>query len=227
MKKIACLLSAVLMLAGAAQADMLVFDGVDYDVFITDPVSDGTLISFELFAVNTTAEAGKNPSGIGASTTEAGAMGFFGDLHQNGLALYGITSPMNDSAFADAFDTHFLFGPSDVISVVAPAEDGGLAASPMGGNYSFGSFLIGDVGLLGGNASATWSIAQFVLADPGQPLGVAAYQAEGSVLDAFFKLAGQGGNSEDIAFALVPVPEPATMSLLAIGGVAALIRRRK
>lgn len=227
MKKIACLLSAVLMLACAAQADMLVFSGVDYDVFITDPVTTGSLISFELFAVNTSGEAGKNPSGIGASTTQAGDMGFDGAFHQNGLPAYGVTSPMNDSSFADGLDTHFLFGPADVISVVAPAEDQGVAASPLGGMYSFGSYLIGDVGLLGGNASASWSIAQFVLADPGQPLMATSYQAEGSVMDAFFKLAGQGGNSEDVAFSLVPVPEPATMSLLAIGGVAALIRRRK
>ena len=231
MKKIACLLSAVLMLAGAAHADILVFDGVEYDVFITDPVPVGTtLVSFDLVVTNMTGDAGKNPSGLMANTNALGSMGFFGDLHQHDWALVSFTSPMNDNpSFADAFDTHFLFGPADIVTAVAPTEDSGLApsAEPAAlGDHSFGSFLTGGVALLGGNPSASWSIAQFVIEDPGAPIVGAALGAEGSVLDAFFQVAGAEGGKENIGFSLV-VPEPATMSLLAVGGVAALIRRRK
>jgi hypothetical protein len=234
MKKIACLLSAVLMLAGAAQAEILVFSGTSFDVLITDPVPVGTtgsLIGFDLVIRNTTGDSAMNPSGLMAMTNSLGDMGFFGDFHQYDWTMVGITSPdATNATFATALDTHFTFTSTQVVTAVAPAEDSGLAASaevPAMGVYSFGSFLTGGVALVGGNASTDWTLAHFVVADPGQPLTGGAFGAEGAAVDAFFQIAGQGGSKENLSFSIVPIPEPATMSLLAAGGIAALIRRRK
>ncbi len=233
MKKIACLLSAVLMLAGAAQAEIMVYSGTLFDVLITDPApvgGTGTLVAFDLVIRNKSADPGLNPSGLMAMDNALGSMGFFGDFHQNGFPAAMLTSPdASNPTFADALDTHFLFTSTQVVTAVAPTEDQGVAPSAEVGafTYSFGTFLTGGVALIGANPSADWDLAQFVIEDPAQPLTGAALGADGAVADMFFQIAGADGSKENIAFSLVPVPEPATMSLLAVGGIAALIRRRK
>ena len=65
-----------------------------------------------------------------------------------------------------------------------------------------------------------------VIKDPGQPLVGVPYMDPLSLVDNFYLATGPNGG-ENVQFGIGVVPEPATMSLLAIGGVAALIRRRK
>ncbi|MHC4562705.1 MAG: PEP-CTERM sorting domain-containing protein, partial [Planctomycetota bacterium] len=72
------------------------------------------------------------------------------------------------------------------------------------GYVLFGDNLTGSMAIV--NVGATWDIAQVVTNDVG------------SVSMNFF-LSGVGGGEV--------IPEPATMGLLVIGGLGALIRRRK
>ncbi len=234
MKATASLLALLFLFVGAAQAEILVFSGTSFDVLITDPVPVGTtgsLIGFDLVIRNTTGDSAMNPSGLMAMTNSLGDMGFFGDFHQYDWTMVGITSPdATNATFATALDTHFTFTSTQVVTAVAPAEDSGLAASaevPVMGVYSFGSFLTGGVALIGGNADTDWDLLHVVIEDRVQCLFASSFAPDhpSSVFSAFFQIAGQDGSKENIAFSLV-LPEPATMSLLALGG-AALLRRRK
>ncbi len=233
MKTIASLLVVLFLLTGGANAEIMVYQGTNYDVLISDPVSvggTGTLTSFDLIVRNKTGDAAKNPSGLMAMDNALGSMGFFGDFHQNGFPAASLTSPDATSAvFADALDTHFLFTSAEVVTAVAPAEDQGVAPSGEVGafTYSFGSFLTAGVGLLGGNDSEDWDLAQFVIEDPGAPMMGKWFDPADpwNKVNAFFQIAGADGSKENIAFSIGMIPEPATMSLLALGGVA-LLRRR-
>jgi hypothetical protein len=237
MKRIAVMLLAVALLTGIASADTLVFTGAVYDAFITVPVPVGdgseSLIAFDLYFVNKgdtnkafdTFDDQSNPAFTGIT----------GALHQqDGPALLAWTPTMSQTAFATALDSHFITLDANLINVVAPNETRGLApsteavdaASPFTafGAVSFGDYMGGVFTDLTQIGVSPRFLAHLVITDPGLELGPVAYGT--GLVDNFYLASGPGGG-EVVQFGIGVIPEPATMSLLAIGGIAALIRRRK
>ncbi|MHC4563530.1 MAG: PEP-CTERM sorting domain-containing protein, partial [Planctomycetota bacterium] len=74
------------------------------------------------------------------------------------------------------------------------------------GYVLFGDNLTGSMAIV--NVGATWDIAQVVTNDVGS-------------IEAFFFLSGVTGGE----IIQIPIPEPATMGLLTLGGLALLKRR--
>jgi hypothetical protein len=229
MKKIACLLSAVAVLtASVACADIVQPAGMLlFEARITDPVVVGStggedLVAFDLIFENVSGDAGGNPFNIELAVS--------GLLHQHG-AFGSIFSPTLDGPMSGDLDSHFNVFNADILAVNAPAENGMVATSDIPGglvptygnmdSFSFGNSLTGLFNASGARPAgplrtADWNVAHLV---------VLASDLDGMSI----VVAGELGGTtlaETFEFALM-VPEPATMSLLAMGGVAALIRRRK
>ena len=234
MKKLAVMLLAVAFCAGAANADTLVFSGATYDAFITTPVAVGdgseSLLGFELYLVNTTGDSGFDASAFDGE--EFGYTGFTGVMHQHYSTQLQPTTPNTDSAqFATSIDTHFAFATGDMLIVSSPTEDVASAGTSdeasdapppfdTWGSTDFGNSL---TGIFAVDAASTLTLAYFVVADPGEPLQQVAFGT--GLVNANFFMSGTSGG-EILEFG-IGVPEPATMGLLAIGGLGALIRRRK
>ena len=245
MKRFAVMLLAAALLTGVASADTLVYTGTVYDAFITDPVAVGdgseSLIGFTLYFVNKgdvskafdTFDDVSNPLFTGIT---AGALG--SGLHQHDSTLLGSFSPtLSNPNYATAIDSHFLVLDGNLLNVQAPNEDRLVApsaeASDAGipfdgfGDTSFGTHMGGAFADSTAAGVGTRNLAYLVVQDPGLPLVGVAYGDALSVVDNFYLGSGPGGG-EVVQFGIgVVVPEPATMGLLAIGGIAALIRRRK
>jgi len=233
MKKLAVMLLAVALLAGAANADTLVFSGVRYNAFITTPVVLGgaeNLLGFSLRLVNKTGDNGFNASAFDG--VAFGYTGFTGVMHQHYSAALAPSTPTLDSVqYANNIDTHFAFltsamlivnAPSENVAGAGPSAQASTAPPPfdMFANTDFGNKLTGTFAV---TANANLTLAYFVVKNPGMPLGVV---ATGGLVNANFFMSGTKGG-EVISFKIGGVPEPATMGLLAIGGLGALIRRRK
>ena len=237
MKKIACLLSAVAVLtASAAFADVTQWVGGIYEARITDPVVVGTtpaggdLVAFDLIFENMSGDAGGNPYNLDLGDDVTGR-GIFGNLHQQQVgAPFNLASPTLDGgALSDGLDSHFNVFSADLLSLVDPVEDAFVSASampPSGAYFGFESYSFG--GFLKGLFSAStarpdgplrtvdWNVAQLVVSMDDLMAGTT--MVTGAI----------SGSSliEEFSFPII-VPEPATMSLLAVGGIAALIRRKK
>ena len=213
------------------------FSGAVYDAFITTPVPVGdgseSLIGFTLYFVNKA--DGSKAFDTFDDVSNPAFTGITGELHQHEGPLFSDFSETLTGNFATAIDSHFLVQDANLLSIVAPNETYGVAPSlegtdalpPFNGpgfwDTSFGSHM---GGAFADNASIGVSprnLAYLVIRDPGQPLVGVAYGA--GLVDNYYLATGPGGG-EVVQFG-IGVPEPATMSLLAIGGVAALIRRRK
>jgi len=227
-------LSLVLAFAGAAQADTLVYQTGVYDVFITSPVpvGDGSedLLSVTLYIVNTSGTPDFDPKSFdgtffgytGVTTTEP-------LLHQHdSTALFVVTPVMDNPNFATAIDTHFLVMTAGITIITAPSETRGLALSAeptdappptmnLFGETTFGDQLTGTFSLLGAAPSTRWDLAQLVVPD-GSRVYLDFFMAGGGPLDP---------GPDGVILTDFVIPEPATMSLLAVGGLAVLIRRRK
>ena len=239
MKKLAVTMLIVGLVAGAADADMVVFSGATYDVSISDPVAVGdgseSLLAFTLTVTNTTGDPGFDVSAFDGGdiwppdpppapqepkSTYGGIMGI---LHQHYSATFDPppeATSLLGSQYSTAIDTHFLFTTPQLISVAYPAEDVSLAPSAEATDASspydqfadtdFGEWLRG---VFAATAAPTMDLAYIVVPD-------------GSVVTLDFFMSGrEGGEYIGTSFP-VPVPEPASMSLLALGGLALLRRRR-
>ena len=224
MKKFAVMLLAVSLLAGAANADFKVFDGSVYDVFITTPVAVGdgseSLVSVVLRIENKTGDPGLNASSFDGVTPEFGYTGITGKLHQHiaPLLLPAGSPTMDSPAFATAIDTHFLVVTGDLLIVEAPSEDTTMPSAEASdadpsflpfAETHFGTELTGTFAV---DAVPTLDLAQIVV-----PFG------ETVTLNLFMS----GTSGGEVISTSFLVPEPATMGLLAVGGLGVLIRRRK
>ena len=243
MKRIVSLISVAIMLttAAVASADMTVFSGSIYDVVITNPTPVGAnpagenLMGFMLKIVNTTGNSAFDPGGFNGNTplesnpsnptgpTYAGIMGVF---HNQYLVMDGTSPTIDDPDFATSIDTHFNLLTGDVLLVgKGPTETNNLPAGPTAEPFDatgpwaafamtdFGDRLYGNFALNGGAAGPVWELAYIAA-----PMGSTVFME--------FFVTGVGGG-EDVVGSFPVVPEPATMSLLAIGGIGALLRRRK
>ena len=246
MKTLRGFLIAAVMLAmtNAAAGDILIFSGAVYDIFITDPVAVGdgseNLISFDLKLLNTTG----NPV-FDASAFDGVAFGYTGitsglfnlgtGLHNEYSPALQALTPTLDGQFPTVIDSHFLDVLANMLVISAPSElnfDMGPSAEAVTvlppfdvfGATDFGSQLTGTFAL---TAAPSLSVAQIVIRDPrgpGETLAAVPFGAGVVGLDFF--MSGTGGG-ETFLLDIGVVPEPATMSLLAIGGVTALIRRKR
>ena len=247
MKKLFVMLLAVGLCVGAANADILLTSGPTYDVFITDPVAVGdnseNLISFDLKLVNTTGDAGYNASAFdgvdfGYTGITSGVFNSGSGLHQHWSSVLMMSSPTLDGVYPTAIDTHFLELVGNMTVVTMPSEldwDIGPSAEATDApdapppadinmyrtfaNTDFGSQLTGTFAV---TAVPSLSLAQIVIKDPGGTLKAVPFGTGEVSLD-FFISGPKGGDI--LHFDIVP--EPATMGLLAIGALGALIRRRR
>jgi len=254
MKRIVGLLSVAIMLmtAGVASAgELIVYSGAVYDVLISDvPQMDvgatnpggENLIGFMLKIRNTTGDPLHDPYAFdGVSGTRLGLYTLEPELHNQRVA----STPTLDEEYAGntiitLIDTHFNFMAADVVFVgTAPSETNNLATSveppDASGPYvdywvatggimvGFGDRLYGNFAVVGGAAAdvdgdgdpTTWELAWFAV-----PQDTTIYMN-------FFATSFSPGEVIVGEFTVPVIPEPATMSLLALGGIGALIRRRK
>ena len=247
----------MLMTAGVASAaEMVVFSGAIYDVVIEDapqmdvgvPNPGGeNLIGFMLKIRNKSGNPRLNPAGFDG--VNAGRLGFFTlepELHHQ---HFGSTPTLDEeiagNVTATLIDTHFNFMAVDVLSVITgPSETNNLAPSveptdatgPLSGaaTVAFGDRLYGNFSIVGGAAAdvdgdgdpATWELAWFAV--PGHDrLTMPPYPISTTIFMDFFVTGLDPGEVIVGSFTVPIIPEPATMSLLALGGIGALIRRRK
>lgn len=192
---------ALLAIVGAAQAAVI--------VNVQPLASPGEgLSAFKVVLVSDTNKIAAVECG-GAFTT-----GFTGALYQN--YPYGaVTTPLLSSftGFAGtdiAIDSHFL--PAFDTLVGTPVEDrvaNGLGVFP--NSFGVGTFLKATGGFTAANQVYSLDLAQIVI-----PAGESVnYNMQVSV---------QGEAAQVLSGT---IPEPATLALLTLGGVAALIRRRR
>jgi hypothetical protein len=238
MKKLVSILGVLAICASVASADITVWQGTIYRADISDPVVVGTsggrdLVQFTLKFINESGDVNGNPFNLGLGDPSDATYGVFGELHQHS-AFGSVFSPTLDGPMSDAMDTHFNVLSGEILSVVAPTENANVAPSdipgglvPMYGNmdtYSFGSHIKGLFNASGARPAgplrtADWDVMNIVtFAD-----AIDADLANNIIVK------GEIGGltmSETFDFTISVIPEPATMSLLGLGAVA-LIRRKK
>ena len=115
------------------------------------------------------------------------------------------------TAVEEASDSHFLFLLTELTIVNTPAEDANTLA---GDDGVLPATTVNAVfGIKPASVLQTLDLAQIVIAD-GQP----AVLLNGVLSD---------GSGHKTTLVNIPIPEPASALLLALGGVVALIRRRR
>ena len=231
--------------AAGAGADLPVWTGDIYQVHITDPVPVGAapggenLVGFTLKIVNISGDPGYDPYIFdGASYGRTGFTTETPLLHNQYLVMVGTSPTLDDPDFVTDIDTHFNFLLADVTVIgQAPAETnliGMPTAEPFNAigpwapwaQTDFGDRLYGDFSIDGGAGAdidgdgdpSVWQLAYFAI--PANSDWRWGWGASGGGISMNFYVGGAAGGE------MVGIPEPATMSLLAIG-TAGLLRRRR
>lgn len=204
MKKISAVL-VVLVLAGVASAGLDV--GISSQQIVQVGGEDYTVLT-----INATED-----SGIGVNAFRGGFLDAEVSMNQVGAFDGAMDTPTMDNVGyltpeEAAIDTHFLFEGDDLITVVSPSEE--LDGTTISGDFAFPDFKGADVPLI-----------QIALADAyTDPLWMDD-EATTGLIEYDIYTAGPG--LPETGFSGFIVPEPATMTLLAIGGLGALIRRKR
>jgi len=242
-----------LLAAGAAEAETTVYSGAIYDVIIEPhlfgvdvglPNPGGEdLVGVMLKIRNKSGDPLLNPSGFDGVT--GARLGFYtmepddrGLHHQHFGMTPTLDEEMPGNVTATLIDTHFNFMAADVLFVgTAPSETNNLAPSaeppdatgPFGGfaTVAFGNRLYGNFAVVGGAAAdvdgdgdpATWELAWFAV--PG-----CVPTSESTTIFMNFFVTGFNPGEVIVGQFLIAPPEPATMSLLALGGISLLRKRR-
>ena len=225
MRKFVGLVVMLALVAGTANAETL-YSGTNFDVVRTTPVSVGTAENLVSFTLSIVGKNGKLPSTF--DSTNDGAQ----DANQGGIIAAkmhqeyqtsGMGSPKisptsefwsDNGVTPPDWDSYFLIAESDDWSpITAPGETVNLASSSQSALYAgynfgcnFGDRLYGAFAKKG-TAPSTLDLANICV-------------PSGTALSFDFNVAASDGTTEYI-------PEPATLTLLGLGGVLGLLRRKR
>lgn len=207
MRKLTALLVVALLASSASAA--LSLQVVDEGLLgVTD--GGGNELAYVTLAI--ASDAGGTPNAYDG--------GFYGPLHQahGNWGRDPVVTPTTEEFYPGdpiELDSHFTFESADILPQTAPDEDVAASYYASGAYFDLGydTYLTGI--FTDPNASGSvWEFAYLV-------------GAASTTVDVIGETASPEGEYAALEQGYTFVPEPATMSLLALGGVAALIRRKR
>ncbi len=209
MKKLAALLTVLAIVSGLQAATLDVTYTQEYLGYNSDLDADLTKIVFTAAVVESDDPTDPNASGLGVVTSN-----FTGQLAQlwGSDGFDGFSPTINiDPTFDPLQDTdsHIYRVPDQIGELLFDVNED---KDPAGFGPGFGTELKGTQFL--GGLPESIEFAQIIV-------------PAGSSWSGDFVLANGTGDEQSIQKQGSAIPEPATLSLLAIGGVAALVRRRR